>query len=360
MADLDLEKLQSFGERMGSALNGAATALMLSIGHQVGLFDTMAAMAPSSSEAIARSAGLNERYVREWLGALTCAGVVEYDSRRDLYQLPPEHAAMTTRGAGRQNVAVTAQLIGLLGAVEDQIVDCFHSGGGVPYPAYTRFSKVMSELSAAAFDNALVQLVLPLVPGAVDALTLGVDVADVATGSGHAVNVMARAFPASRFVGYDLSEESIARARAEADAWGLTNALFEVRDVADLPAKERFDLVVTFDAIHDQARPAQVVETIYAALKPGGHWLCADIAASSHLGENLDHPMGAFFYAVSCMHCMSVSLAYDGPGLGSMWGVQQAKALFSAAGFEVLGVHALPDDPVNNYFVSRRPGPGPT
>lgn len=340
---------------MGIALNGAATALMLSVGHQVGLFDTMAAMPAATSEEIAARAGLDERYVREWLGALCCAGVVEYDGRRDLYVLPPEHAAMTTRGAGTRNVAVTAQIVGVLGAVEQQIVERFRSGGGVPYAEYTRFGAVMSQLSAAAFDHALVQLALPLVPGAVDALVHGIDVADVATGSGHAVNVMARAFPASRFVGYDLSEESIARARAEADAWGLTNALFEVHDVAELPAKERFDLVVTFDAIHDQARPAQVVDAIYAALKPGGSWLCADIAASSHLGENLDHPMGAFFYAVSCMHCMSVSLAYDGPGLGAMWGVQQAKALFTAAGFEDLTVHALPDDPVNNYYVARRP-----
>ena len=357
MGQLDEAKLGAFGVAMATALNGAATALMLSIGHQVGLFDTMAAMAPSTSAEIAARAGLDERYVREWLGALACAGVVEYDGRRDLYVLPAEHAALTTRAAGAGNVAVTAQLVAVLGSVEAEIVERFRTGGGVPYPAYGRFSKVMSELSAAAFDQALVPLVLPLVPGAVEGLTRGIEVADVATGSGHAVNVLARAFPASRFVGYDLSEEGIGRAREEAAAWGLANARFELRDVAELGERERFDLVTTFDAVHDQARPAQVVSAIYAALKPGGHFLCADIAASSHLGENLSHPMGALFYAVSCMHCMSVSLAYGGPGLGAMWGVQQAKALLCSAGFEELAVHALAEDPVNNFYVARRPDP---
>lgn len=353
--ELDAQKLEAFEARMADTLNAAATALMLSVGHQVGLFDTMTTMAAATAGEIAANAGLSERYVREWLGAVACAGIVEYDSRRDVYELPPEHAAMTTRSAGVKNAAVRAQLVAALGSVEQKIVEMFRTGGGVPYPEYVGFSRIMAELHAPAFDSGLVQSALPLVPGIVDALKRGIDVADVATGSGHAVNVMAQAFPASHFVGYDLSEEGIEHARAEAAAMGLTNASFEVRDVAELGARERFDFVVTFDAIHDQARPAHVVEAIFFALKPGGHWLCADIAASSNLGENLAHPMGAFFYATSCMHCMSVSLAYGGEGLGTMWGVQRARALFTDAGFEDLAVHAIPEDPVNNYYVARRP-----
>ena len=352
---MDKEKLESMGARLQDALNGASAALMLSVGHRVGLFDAMAGMPASTAEAIAKEAGLQERYVREWLGAVSCAGIVEYDSARDLFRLPPEHAALTTRGAGGRNMAATAQLVSVFGAVEDQIVEKFHQGGGVPYSEYGRFGRVMAELSAVSFDATLVDVTLPLVPGVVEELRRGIDVADIATGSGHAVNVMAQAFPDSRFVGFDLSEEGIERARAEAAAMGLQNATFEVCDAAELDAPGHFDFVTTFDAVHDQARPEQVVKAVFEAVKPGGHWLCVDIGASSNLGENLNHPMGTFLYSVSCMHCMTVSLAYDGAGLGAMWGVQQARSMFTAAGFEDVAVHAVPGDPVNNYYVCRRP-----
>ena len=354
MAELDSAKLEAFGTRMLDMLNGAAAALMMSVGHRVGLFDTMAGMPAATASEIAGSAGLDERYVREWLGAVSCAGIVEYDAVRDLFSLPPEHAAMTVRKAGTRNLAATAQLVGVFGAVEDQIVGKFREGGGVPYSEYGGFSRVMAELSAATFDASLVRTTLPLVPGIVDELQKGIEVADIATGSGHAVNVMAQAFPASRFVGLDLSEESIARARSEADDLGLTNATFEVCDVAALDASRRFDFITTFDAIHDQAQPGLVTKAIFEALRPGGYWLCVDVGASSHVGENLGHPMGTFLYSVSCMHCMSVSLAYGGTGLGAMWGVQQARQLFGAAGFEDVRVHSLPGDAVNNYYVCRR------
>ena len=354
MTDLDHAKLEGFASRMLDMLNGAAAALMLSVGHRVGLFDAMARMPASTPSEIAGAAGLQERYVREWLGAVSCAGIVEYDSARDLYSLPPEHAAMTSRMAGGRNMAATAQLIAVFGAVEDRIVEKFHEGGGVPYPEYGRFGRVMAELSAAGFDASLVGATLPLVPGIVDRLQEGIDVADIATGSGHAVNVMARAFPASSFVGFDLSEEGIGHARSEAAEMGLQNATFEVRDVAALDTLERFDLITTFDAVHDQAQPGLVAKAVFDALRPGGYWLCVDVGASSHLGENLGHPMGTFLYSVSCMHCMSVSLAYDGAGLGAMWGVQQARDLFSAAGFDEVHVRSVPGDTVNNYYVCRR------
>jgi len=354
VADLDYAKLEGFGSRMLDMLNGAAAALMLSVGHRVGLFDTMARMPASTPSELAEAAGLEERYVREWLGAVSCAGIVEYDSTRDLFSLPPEHAAMTTRVAGTRNMAATAQLIAVFGAVEDQIVGKFREGGGVPYPEYGGFSRVMAELSAATFDASLVGATLPLVPGIVDELRRGIDVADIATGSGHAVNVMAKAFPASRFVGLDLSEEGIGQARREAAEMGLLNATFEVCDVSALDASRRFDFVTTFDAVHDQAQPGLVVKAVFDALRPGGYWLCVDVGASSHLGENLGHPMGTFLYSVSCMHCMSVSLAYDGVGLGAMWGVQQARELFASAGFDEVHVRAIPGDTVNNYYVCRR------
>jgi SAM-dependent methyltransferase len=354
--DLDMGKLEAFGAQMSTILNSSAAALMMSVGHRVGLFDTMAAMPSATSTEIAAAAGLDERYVREWLGAMVTAGVVEYESARASYRLPPEHAAMTTRDAGTNNFASFMQLIPLLGAVEEELIDKFRNGGGVPYSSYTRFQTVMAEMSGAVFDASLVDATLPLVPGVVERLRDGIEVADIATGSGHAINVMAKAFPSSRFVGYDFSEEGVAVGRKEAADWGLTNATFEAKDVAALDEPRRFDFITTFDAVHDQAKPREVVKAIHDALKPGSYWLCVDVQASSHVGENIEHPAGTFGYTVSCMHCMTVSLAYDGEGLGAMWGVHQARDLFGDAGFVDIQVHTNDGDPFNNYYVCRKPG----
>ena len=139
---------------------------------------------------------------------------------------------------------------------------------------------------------------------------------DVGCGSGHALLKMAELYPASRFVGYDFSEEGIGAANAQARRRGLTNARFEVRDVARMDEPRRFDLVTAFDAIHDQADPAGVLRNIAPALRPGGVFLMQDIKAHSHVHGNADQPLGPFLYTISCMHCMSVSLACGGAGLG--------------------------------------------
>ncbi|MGI9622023.1 MAG: class I SAM-dependent methyltransferase [Acidimicrobiales bacterium] len=353
-ADLDPKKVAEFQSQMGGYLNAASAALMISIGHRTGLFDTMAAMPAATSASIAARAGLNERYVREWLGAMVAAKVIVYDPNKDEYSLPAEHASLTTSEAGPGNLARIMQFVPLLATVETKVIDKFHNGGGVPYSEYEDFHRIMAEVSGAQFDAGLVDEMLPLVPGMVDALEAGTTVADVGTGSGHAVNVMASAFPQSQFVGFDFSENAIDVARAEAESLGLTNARFEVQDAAALDGTNEFDFVTTFDAVHDQARPRDMVSSIYRILKPGGYWLCADICASSHVGENVDHPIGVFGYTVSCMHCMTVSLAYDGEGLGAMWGVHQARQIFAEAGFKDIHVNSLENDPTNNYYVCHK------
>lgn len=353
--ELDDAKLGAFGEKMLGILNGGMAANMISIGHQVGLFDAMAGLgAPATSPQIAEAADLDERYVREWLGAMATAGIVEYEAGRGAYLLPPEHAAMTTRAAGPGNFASFAQFVPLCAGVEDELVDKFHNGGGVPYSSYPRFHKAMAEMSGAIVDASLLEVTLPLVPGAIDRLKEGITVADVGCGSGHAINVMAQAFPNSTFVGMDFSDEALTNGRNEAKAWGLTNASFRAQDAAKLTGDETFDMITTFDAVHDQADPQGMVDGIYKSLAPGGDWLCVDIQASSHVGENLDHPLGTFMYSVSCSHCMTVSLAYDGEGLGAMWGVQKAREVFTNAGFTNIDVHNIEGDPMNNYYVCRK------
>jgi SAM-dependent methyltransferase len=285
---------------------------------------------------------------------MTTARVVEYEPTVRTYFLPREHAAFLTRAAGPDNLAKVTQFITLLAGVESPVVDCFRHGGGVTYSAYTEFHRLMAEDSGAVFDAALIDSILPLVPGLPDRLEQGIDVADIGCGSGHAINLMAQAYPRSRCTGYDFSDEGIAAARAEASYFGLRNAEFVVRDVTQLGERERFDLVTAFDAIHDQAHPATVLAEIAASLRPGGTFLMVDVDASSNLEDNLDHPLGTFLYGVSTMHCMTVSLSLGGDGLGTVWGRQQAERMLRDAGFTSVEVARVDADDFNAYYVAHK------
>ncbi len=345
---------EEFADRVVRLLNDGALALMMSIGHQAGLFDTMSDLPPSTSQQIADAAGLNERYVREWLGALTAGQIVTYDASDDTYVLPAEHAACLTRAAGPENLAIQSQYIPLLASVQPAILECFRKGGGVPYEAFDGFHRIMAEESSSAHDVALIDTTLPLVPGLVERLTQGIDVLDVGCGSGHAINLMAAAFPKSRFRGYDFSLEAIECGRAEAGERGLSNVEFETRDVTKFGENEAFDLITAFDAIHDQADPTAVLAGIAKAVRSDGTFFMVDVAASSHLHENLDHPFGPLFYTVSCMHCMTVSLALDGAGLGAMWGEQKAQEMLGEAGFGCVEVKHIDGDISSAYYVARK------
>jgi 2-polyprenyl-3-methyl-5-hydroxy-6-metoxy-1,4-benzoquinol methylase len=352
--EFDQVKAEDFAERMVSVLNEGAVALMTSIGHRTGLFDAMAGLPPSTSEEIASAANLDERYVREWLGAMVVGRILAHDPEEGTYTLPAEHAAFLTRAASPDNIAAFAQYIPLLGSVEDGVVESFKHGGGVPYSAFPRFQEVMAEDSGQTVLPALTEHILPLVPGLIERLKEGIDVLDVGCGSGRALNLMARAFPNSRFIGYDLSEEAIARARTEAEEHATTNVHFEDKDAATLDEKARYDLITTFDAVHDQAKPAAVLKGIANALKEDGVYLMQDIAGSSHHHNNINHPIGPFLYTISCMHCMTVSLAQDGEGLGAMWGEEKAKEMLEKAGFNKVEVEQLPHDFQNYYYIATK------
>jgi SAM-dependent methyltransferase len=354
MSEEHAEGSAEFAERMLRTMNQAAVALMVSVGHRTGLFDVMASLPAATSAEIASRASLNERYVREWLAAMTTGRIVEHDGAMGTYSLPADHAAWLTRAAGMKNLAIGMQYIGLMALVEDQIVDCFRRGGGVGYSAFPRFQEVMAEDSGAVHDATLIDATLPLVPGLINRLRQGIDVADVGCGSGHAVNLMAEAFPRSQFTGFDLSDTGIAAARLEADRRGLANARFDQRDAAHLGEIGRFDFITTFDSVHDQARPDLVLAGIAMALRPGGVYLCVDTSASSELAENLDHPLGPFLYTVSCMHCMTVSLADGGMGLGTMWGEQIARQMLAEAGFTTIEAAHIDGDIVNAYIIASK------
>ncbi|WP_041302450.1 class I SAM-dependent methyltransferase [Mycolicibacterium rhodesiae] len=345
---------EEFAGRIAAAIDSASLAILLSIGHQTKLFDTLAELPPATSAQIADAAGLDERYVREWLGGVASGRVVEFHPQTQTYSLPRHRAAVLTHAAGPDNLARVAQFVSLLGEVEQQIIGCFRRGGGLSYAAYPRFHTLMAEMSGEVFDAALIEGILPMADGLPELLRAGADVADIGTGSGHAVNVMAQAFPASRFTGIDFSDEGLATGRVEAERLGLTNATFVAKDVATLELSETFDVITVFDAIHDQAHPATVLENIHRALRPGGIFLMIDIKASTQLEDNVGVPLATYLYTVSTMHCMSVSLGLGGEGLGTCWGRQLATSMLADAGFAEVAVREIESDAFNYYYIARK------
>jgi 2-polyprenyl-3-methyl-5-hydroxy-6-metoxy-1,4-benzoquinol methylase len=221
----------------------------------------------------------------------------------------------------------------------------------VPYSEYDRFHEVMAEDSGQSVVPALIDSILPLVPGLIEKLEDGIDVLDVGCGSGRALNLMAKRFSKSRFTGYDICKDAIEAGMMEAKRNGVDNLHFEQRDMTEFDEPARYDLITAFDAIHDQAWPDKVLAGVAKALRPNGVFLMQDIAASSHVHKNMDHPIGPLLYTVSCMHCMSVSLAQDGMGLGAMWGEEKARDMLQQAGFSRVEVKQLSHDFQNSYYI---------
>lgn len=352
MPAFDQVKAQAFAGKMLGALNNAALVLMSSIGHRIGLFAHLAKTSPVTVSSLARTAGLAERYVREWLAVMTTSGVVTYDANSATYALPPEHAAFVTYG-GPVNIAVNTQFLAVTAGVEDEMVARFRDGKGTHYHHYGRFHEVMAEASNQSIVTKLLDHVLPLVPGLRQRLEKGIDVLDVGCGAGRALLLLAKHFPCSRFVGLDFCADAFGAAVETARAEGLANLSFSACDISGIDAFGFYDQILAFDAIHDQKDPARVLKTIRNSLRTGGAFLMIDIGGSSHLEKNVAHPLGSFLYMMSCTHCTPVSLGQGGPGLGAMWGVEQAATMLSAAGFSDVQMSRLPHDIVNAYFVAR-------
>src|SRR5687767_2254409 len=161
-------------------------------------------------------------------------------------------------------------------------------------------------------------------------------------------------FPKSRFRGYDFSRDAILKGRKLIADTGLRNVRLDEVDMAEFGEVNRYDLITTFDAVHDQKHPQDLIRGIHAALKPGGIYLMQDIGGSAHLEKNLDFALAPFLYAASCLHCMAISLGQGGDGLGTMWGWETAEAMLKTAGFTSVFKQKLEHDPLNVWFVSRK------
>lgn len=227
--------------------------------------------------------------------------------------------------------------------------------GGVPYERYRRFHEVMAEDSGQSVLSSLESHILPFVPGLTDRLTEGIRVLDLGCGRGRILHRLATLYPKSRFTGLDQSAEAIAY--AQANGIGLDNLEYQRRDLSDFDRtteSEAYDLITTFDAVHDQKAPMSLLKGIHQALAPDGIYLMQDISGTGHVDRDVEHPIGTLLYTISCMHCMTVSLAQGGEGLGAMWGEEMTREYLQRAGFTSVETHTLAHDIQNKWYVVRK------
>lgn len=343
MADDAHDRLRQYSFQVFSKLEGAFTAGMIHLGDRLGLYGAMSDSEHSlSSQELANTTGLHERWVREWLHNQAAAKLIEFEpgaehDGTDRFALSGEaRAVLASPNHPAFGMGMFHRLPQTMQALE-LMPESFRTGIGHDYDSHGVEGAVGIERSFEPWNNAnLVRKVLPAMDGVVDRLRDGISVADVGCGAGGAVLLMAEAFPASSFVGYDISEHALDRASSRLAECGLTNARFADPRVEPLPADRSVDLVTTFDCIHDMAHPTPVVEAIRTAIADDGHWLIVDIRAAESLAANIEsNPMASLLYGVSVLACMSSALSEPGgEGLGTL-GLPASKAeeMVTAAGF---------------------------
>lgn len=332
---IDQEKLnEAVGRVLGDYLSTMIGPLIY-IGDRNGLFAAMDGAGPLTPGNLAEKTGQSPRYVREWLGAMACAGHVEYDRRTDTYTLAPEVAMLLANPDSPVFLAGNFQMLPTFYRNAAQVADAFRSGGGVPQTEYgEEFWTGFERFTRAQFLNHLLQEWIPGLDGVENKLHQGARVADVGCGNAQALIILARAFPRSHFVGYDNYALAVDMARRRIAEAALKDRIsIQLRDVSDgLP--ETYDLITAFDVVHDMVDPLQALRQIRAALAPGGTLMWTEFNVSENLGENLGHPvnLGKFAYSASTMYCMTTSLARGGAGIGTCIG-HQAEDLAREAGF---------------------------
>jgi SAM-dependent methyltransferase len=350
---VDPARQAAFAGKLLEQFSGTMSVLLASLGDRLGLFKDLAAHGPATSAELAKRTGLNERYLREWLGGLAAASYLTFDAGSRRFTLPPEHASALAQEGGPMFVGGMLQQLPALVGVLDDVAAAFKTGGGVPQSRYAAgMWDGLERFTAGWFENLLLPAWLPAMPDVKAHLERGADVADVGCGRGRALIKLAGAFPRSRYVGYDNFGPTVARATANASEAGVGKLVrFEERDVSKgLPGK--YHVITTFDVVHDAADPLGLLKTIRAGLHPDGVYVCLDINCGEKLEENLN-PFGAMFHGVSTLYCMTTSLANGGAGLGTL-GFHEAKVqeLCKKAGFG--SVRRVPiENPFNNLYEAR-------
>ena len=345
------DDVNRFGLKLLDICTGSILTQMIDIGYRTGLLEA-SSQGAATSEELSEKTGLYERYVREWLGAMTTGGIYQYDAHTGRYSLPAEHAVLLTGGTAR-NASPMIGLINQLGNLVTTLVERFRDGAGIPYSAYQPdFTHFMDDSWHRIYEDHLVEGFLGRFADLTEAMTNGIRVLDIGCGTGHAINVLARQYPKSTFVGHDLDEDAIQQAQMEAKKMGLANAVFEVMDVGNLPTEPAYHLIMAFDTVHHLPAPEVALNRIRDALTPDGDFLMVEFKFSSTVNGNIGNPFAAVYYGISLLHCVPVSLASGGPGLGLVWGEQMAKQMLSDAGFNNITITDTPR-PQNYMFLCR-------
>ena len=347
---MDENRAAEFTGRVLADTAAAATVVLAALGDRAGLFKNLAEHGTATSGELASRTGLSERYVREWLAGMFAAGYLTYDDALGSYALPAEHVPALAAEPGPAFFGGVHQE--LIGAIQryDDVADAFHRGGGVrPADLHPDVWAGTSRFTAQWHQNMLVQQWLPLVPDTTAKLRAGARVADVGCGTGQALIALARAFPAITATGYDVHQPAVERARRAAAEAGLADRIsFEVLDVAaGLP--ESFDVITTFDVVHDAVDPLGLLRSIRDALRPGGTYLCLEINCSDKAADNTG-PIAALLYGFSILYCMTTSLAEGGEGLGTL-GLPEPvlRQLAGKAGFAQVRYVEM-DNPFNRLY----------
>ncbi|MGA2411222.1 MAG: class I SAM-dependent methyltransferase [Candidatus Binataceae bacterium] len=330
--NIDWGKVKAFAGLMTNDIGAAMQGALTYIGDKLGIFKALAS-APATCAELAARTGLNERYLREWLGAMTAAGYIDYESAPARYSISPEHAMILSDETSQFYMGGFMQMIVPEVAMAPKLIESFRTGRGLPQSEYPpEVFEAIERGSAPIYRHQLLRKWIPAMPEVTARLEEGAVALDVGCGSGRAVIALAGAFPNSEFHGYDAHAGSVERARANAAAAGFAGrTTFDVVNCTRLPAA-KFDFITAFDVIHDSVDPAGLLGSIRNALKPGGAFLMVEVNVSEKLEDNLN-PMGRLMYSVSTLYCMTVSLAHGGAGLGALMGEAKARELASAAGF---------------------------
>ena len=315
---MDENRATEFTGRVLADTAAAATIVLAALGDRMGLFKDLAAHGPATSGELAGRTGLSERYVREWLGGMFAAGYLTYDDTQRRYALPAEHVPTLATEPGPAFFGGVHQE--LIGAIQryHQVAEAFRTGGGVrPADLHPDVWAGTSRFTAQWHQNTLVQQWLPLVPDTTARLRAGARVADVGCGTGQALIALARAFPAITGTGYDTHPPVIEQARQAAAHAGVADRIsYQVLDAAaGLP--ESFDVITTFDMVHDAIDPLGLLRSIHDALRSGGRYLCLEINCSDQAADNTG-PIATLLYGFSVLYCMTTSLADGGEGLGTL------------------------------------------
>jgi 2-polyprenyl-3-methyl-5-hydroxy-6-metoxy-1,4-benzoquinol methylase len=329
----DPDKLNAFLGRMVGDFGAIASGALVLLGDRLGLFKAMGVNERVTSTALAARTGLHERYVREWLAAQAAAGYVDYDAPADAFYLNPEQATVFADENSPAFMAGAFEVLATLWLDEPKVTAAFRTGAGVGWHDHSAcLFRGTERFFRPGYNANLVGSWLPALDGVVEKLERGAAVADVGCGHGASTVLMARAFPRSRFTGFDYHGPSIERARKAAEEAGVSsNARFEVASAKAFPG--RYDLVAFFDCLHDMGDPAGAAAHVHQALAPDGTWMIVEPMAQDRLADNLN-PVGRVYYAASTMVCTPASLSQEvGLGLGAQAGELKLRQVVTAGGF---------------------------